>query len=508
MSRRVSRSIRLTDPVNGSPPSPPIAGQADHAIVSTQATVTPALTPSSVRAIRSRRCDDVNGDVMTFRRAAVVASLAAACVPLGARAAVAQSGSPAVVELRIDGVVDPFVADHVEGGIADAADDGAAAVLLTLDTPGGLDSSMRQITQAILNAEIPVIGYVSPEGARAASAGTFILLSTNVAAMAPATNVGAAQPVGLSGAVASEKAVNDAAKYIVSIAEARGRNAEWAESAVRDAESASAEEALRLDVIDLIAPDVPTLLADVSGMTVEVSGEPVTLELTDATVTEDPMGFLAGFFHALLDPNLAFVFFWLGLAFIVAEFFIPGGIVGTLGVLMFVASLVALGMLPVQLIGVVLLVASLVFFVLELMHPGVGLPAIAGVVCLVLGGLFLFDTSVPGVSVSPLVIVPVAIFAAVFFLIVVRAAMRLRHRTSTTRDEQLIGLEGVVLQDLHPTGVVQVASEHWTAEAVRGTPRKGDHVRVVQMEGLKLKVEPTEAPAAATAEGERGGRQA
>jgi membrane-bound serine protease (ClpP class) len=444
---------------------------------------------------------------MALRRAALLACLAAACVAFGADGAAAQSGPPVVVELRIDGVVDPFIADHVEGGIADAADDGAAAVLLTLDTPGGLDSSMRQITQAILNAEIPVIGYVSPQGARAASAGTFILLSTNIAAMAPATNVGAAQPVGLSGAVASEKAVNDAAEYIVSIAEARGRNAEWAESAVRNAESISAEEALRLDVIDLIAPDVPTLLADVSGTTVQVSGEPVTLELTDATVTEDPMGFFAGFLHSLLDPNLAFVFFWLGLAFIVAEFFIPGGIVGTLGALMFVASLVALGMLPVQLIGVVLLAASLVFFVLELLHPGVGLPAIAGVVCLVLGGLFLFDTSVPGVSVSPLVIVPVAAFAAFFFLIVVRAAMRLRHRTSTTRDEQLIGLEGIVLQDLHPTGVVQVASEHWTAEAVRGTPRKGDHVRVVRMEGLKLKVEPTEAPAAAAAEGQRGGSQ-
>jgi membrane-bound serine protease (ClpP class) len=174
---------------------------------------------------------------------------------------------------------------------------------------------------------------------------------------------------------------------------------------------------------------------------------------------------------------------------------------------MFVASLVALGMLPVQLIGVVLLAASLVFFVLELLHPGVGLPALAGVVCLVLGGMFLFDTSVPGVSVSPLVIVPVAAFAAFFFLIVVRAAMRLRHRASTTRDEQLIGLEGIVLQDLHPTGVVQVASEHWTAEAVRGTPRKGDHVRVVRMEGLKLKVEPTEAPAEAAAEGQRGGSQ-
>jgi len=241
---------------------------------------------------------------MALRRAAVLASLAAASLALGTSPAGAQSGSPVVVELRIDGVVDPFVADHVEGGIADAADDGAAAVLLTLDTPGGLDSSMRQITQAVLNAEIPVIGYVSPQGARAASAGTFILLATNIAAMAPATNVGAAQPVGLSGAVASEKAVNDAAEYIVSIADARDRNAEWAESAVRDAESVSAEEALRLGVIDLIAPDVPTLLADVSGMTVEVSGEPVTLELAGATVSEASQNMICAYLAVALLVGL------------------------------------------------------------------------------------------------------------------------------------------------------------------------------------------------------------
>ena len=381
-------------------------------------------------------------------------------------------------------------------------------MLLTLDTPGGLDSSMRQITQAILNAEVPVIGYVSPQGARAASAGTFILLSTNVAAMAPATNVGAAQPVGLSGAVASEKAVNDAAKYIVSIAEARGRNAEWAESAVRDAESASAEEALQLDVIDLIAPDVPTLLADVSGMTVQVSGEPVTLELTGATVTEDPMGFFAGFFHSLLDPNLAFVFFWLGLAFIVAEFFIPGGIVGTLGALMFVASLVALGMLPVQLIGVVLLVASLVFFVLELLHPGVGLPAIAGVVCLVLGGLL-----------------PVRHLGAG------RLGLAARDRPGRDLRRGLLpdrrpGRDAAAARDVdHPGRAADRAGGRRPAgpPSHRGRPgrvgaldgggrprhpRKGDHVRVVQMEGLKLKVEPTEAPATAATEGQRGGRQA
>jgi membrane-bound serine protease (ClpP class) len=439
-----------------------------------------------------------------LRRVLAPAGLAAAAVGLLAPGASGQTPTPRVVELRIDGVVDPFVANYVEGGIATAADDDAAAVLITIDTPGGLDSSMRQITQATLNAEVPVIGYVSPQGARAASAGTFILLSTNIAAMAPATNVGAAQPVGLSGAVASEKAVNDAAEYIVGIAEQRDRNAEWAESAVREAESVSAEQALELGVIDLIAPDVPTLLREIDGTTVEVAGgETVTLDLTGATVQQEDLGAFAGFLHALLDPNLAFLFFWLGLALIVAEFFIPGGVAGTLGVLMLVSSLVALGMLPVQLIGVVLLVASVVFFVLELLHPGVGLPAIAGVISLVLGGLFLFDTSVPGVSVSPLLIVPVAAFAAFFFLVVIRQAMRLRHREVTTRDEQLVGAEGTVVRTLDPSGVVQVAAEEWSARAVHGTPRRGDRVRVVKVEGLTLEVEPVETPAAASVEPDR-----
>ena len=439
-----------------------------------------------------------------LRRVLAPAGLVVWALGLLAHGASAQTTTPVVVGLSIDGVVDPFIANYVEDGIASAEEDDAAAVLITLDTPGGLDSSMREITQAILNAEVPVIGYVAPQGARAASAGTFILLSTHVAAMAPATNVGAAQPVGISGAVASEKAVNDAAEYIVSIAEAQGRNAEWAESAVRESESVSAEEALDLGVIDLIAPDVPSLLREVDGTAVEVAdGQSVTLDLTGATIREESLGPFGGFLHALLDPNLAFLFFWLGLALIVAEFFIPGGIAGTLGVLMFVSSLVALGMLPVQLIGVVLLVASVVFFVLELLHPGVGLPAIAGVISLVLGGLFLFDTTVPGVAVSWLVIIPVAGFAVFFFLVVIRQAMRLRHRKVTTRDEQLVGREGTVVRDLEPNGVVQVAAEEWSATAVRGTPRRGDRVRVVKMEGLTLQVEPVETPATASVETDR-----
>ncbi len=411
--------------------------------------------------------------------------------------------SGSVVELHLDGVVDPFIARYVTGGIAAAADAGAAAVLLTIDTPGGLDSSMREIVQAISNSDVPVIGYVSPDGARAASAGTFILLACPIAAMAPSTNVGAAHPVGLSGAIESEKATNDAAAYIRGIAESHGRNATWAEQAVRDSVSISARQALDENVIDLIAPTTGALLDEVDGMTVALNVGDVIVHTAGARIEELHMGAFSSFLHALLDPNLAFLFFWFGLALLALELFVPGGIAGTVGALMLVASLVALGMLPVQLIGVALLVASVVFFVLELVHPGIGLPTAGGVITLVLGGWFLFDASVPGVRVSPFVIVPVAGLAVLFFGFVIQQAIRLRRRRGETRIDTLVGREGVVLRDLAPSGVVQLASEEWSAEVVSGSAAKGDPVRVVAVDGLRLKVEPIaqEAPTGSASEG-------
>lgn len=441
------------------------------------------------------------------RRLVPFAGVALSIAAFLAAPAVAQEGARAgaIVQIPLDGVVDPFVADHITSEIGRAETDGATAALLTIDTPGGLDSSMREITQAVLNAELPVIAFVSPAGARAASAGTFILLSAHVAAMAPGTNVGAAHPVGLSGAVASEKATNDAAAYIQSLAEAHGRNADWAERAVRESVSASAQEALELDVIDLIANDVPSLLRELDGTDVTLAdGTTVTLETTGAPVVVEEMSGFQRFLHALLSPELAFVFFWLGLAFLVTELFVPGGVVGTIGGLMLVASIAALGMLPVQLIGVVLLLASVVFFVLELKHPGLGAMAVAGVVCLVAGGWLLFEDYA---RVSPFLIVPVAAGAAAFFLIVVRAAIRMRRSTVEMRDDTLVGKEGIVVNDLVPTGVIQIASEEWTAEAVRGTPIRGDRVRVVEVEGLTLRVEPVGAATPAVPGGGEG-RQA
>ncbi len=432
----------------------------------------------------------------TLRRGFALVLLTGLFASLGA-AVEGQEGGRTVVELRIEGVVDPFIADHVEGGIADAEAEGAVAVLLTLDTPGGLDSSMRQITRAILNAAIPVIGYVSPEGARAASAGTFILLSCHVAAMAPATNVGAAHPVGVSGAIESEKAENDAAEYIRGLAERRGRNADWAELAVRESESAPASEALDLGVIDLIAPDVPTLFAELEGQSVEVAGGgSVALDLVGARVEERGLGFLAGLLHALLDPNVAFILFYLGLIALYFEFTNPGLTVpGVLGVIMLVGAFISFGVLPVQLAGVLLLIASAVFFVIEVASPGIGVALAGGITTLILGGLFLFDGSVPNAQVSPLVIAPVAIFTALFFGFVVRAVIRAQRQPPASSVERLVGLEGVVHRPLDPDGVVLVASEEWSAiaEGREGeeVPR-GARIRVTAVDGLRLVVEPIE----------------
>lgn len=426
---------------------------------------------------------------MRGTRVAVVGLVLLVAGGLGSSAA-GQTGAPDVVQLDMSGTVDPFAASYLDSAIEDVNGTNAAAILITIDTPGGLISSTREITEAILASDIPVITYVSPSGARAASAGTFILLSAPVAAMAPGTNVGAAHPVGVSGVVEEEKATNDAAASIRSLAETYDRNADWAEQAVRESVSISAEEALDEDVIDLIAPDVRTLLEEVDGRTVQLAGgQTVTLETSGATVTERGMNPLTGFLHALLDPNIAFIFFWFGLGLIILEFFAPGGIAGTFGGIMFVLSLVAFGMLPIQPLGIALLILSVVLFVIELNTPGTGLPAIGGGIALVAGGLLLFDPSVPNAQVSPWVIVPVAVLAALFFTFVIRAAIQMRHRPSSMETKQLIGATATVRRALDPEGVVLVDAEEWTAEAPSYVA-VGEKVRITAVDGLRLTVEP------------------
>jgi membrane-bound serine protease (ClpP class) len=420
--------------------------------------------------------------------------LALGAALVGITQAQSQDGDPTVLSLTLNGVVDPFVANYIANGIDKAETDGDAAVLLTLDTPGGLDSSMRKITQAILNAKVQVICYTAPQGARAASAGTFIMLACPINAMAPGTNIGAAHPVGVSGAIESSKVTNDAAAYIRSLAERWNRNPNWAEQAVRRSVSISAEEALRMHVVDLVSPTPAALFRDVaascSGGGVVTGDRCPAQSLAGARIEERGMGIGGAFLHGLIDPNLAFLFFYLGLALLVIEILHPGvSVPGILGAVLLITAFVDFGFLPVQLAGVVLLVLSAVFFLLELKHPGIGLPTVGGVITLIFGGLLLFNSSVPNARVSPWLLAAVAVALVLFFGFVVRAVMKARHLPRAAGLEGMVGEMGVAIDDLNPTGRVRARRENWSAESVGPPIAKGTPVRVRQVRGLRLVVE-------------------
>lgn len=439
------------------------------------------------------------------------ATIGIACVVVGlfAQAAQAQPAGGSIVGLQLDGVVDPFVADHIAGDIRRAVDDGASAVLLEIDTPGGLDSSMRQITQAILNSTVPVVCYVSPQGARAASAGAFVLMSCPVAAMAPGTNVGASTPVGIEGGDLSTKIENDATAYMRSLTETYGRNADETARFVTEGASISAEEALAANVIDTISPTREQLLQELDGQTVRLgTGQSVQLRTAGIPIVDRSLGGFLGFLHELFNPNTAFLFFWLGLALIVLELLVPGHIFsGTVGTILLLTSIVSFGLLPVRWIGIALLVLSVIAFVIELHAPGIGIWGGVGTIALVLGGWFLFDRS-GGVAVSPLVILPTAAVIALFFGFVVAKVIGMRSLPPAQGAQAIIGKTGTALGygvDARG-GVVRVAAEEWKAVSKAGTIAPGTPVRVVSLDGLVLTVEnvPLEHTEAASAAQEGG----
>lgn len=436
-----------------------------------------------------------------FLLAALTLSLAGTAARASSTDAAAE---PTILALDLEGVVDPFLADHITQAIAETPSDEAPAssVLIRIDTPGGSVASMREITQAIANASVPVICYVTPQGARAASAGAFVLMSCPVAAMTPGTNVGAATPVGLDGATGSQKAVNDLAASMRSFAERYGRDAVVAESFVTDAVSLSAEEALAAGVIDLIADDESTLLDEIDGTEVQLAdGTTVTLTTAGAAVEDDQMGGLTGLLHDLLDPTLAFIFFWLGIALIVLELLVPGHVFsGTIGTILLILAIVSFGFLPVRIIGVVLLIVAAILVAIEAFSPGFGIWGAAGVGCLVLGAWFLYDRS-GGVQVSPVAIVPVAAMVAAFSFLVANKMLKLRSMPPASEPGDVVGREGIVIgAGLDPEGIVRVASEEWKAIGPAGTRiAAGAPVRVTKIEGLVLTVE-------ADSDTDRGGR--
>jgi len=352
---------------------------------------------------------------------------------LGAPAAGQESR---VILVEVDGPITPVVADYIATSVEEAESEGSQMVIITLDTPGGLDVSMRDIVQVLLNATIPTVVYVSPEGARAASAGTFITMAANIAAMAPATAIGAATPVDLQGGEITDKIINDAAAFAISVAERRGRNAEFAEASVREGRSVSSREAVGSGIVDLIADDLDDLLIRLDGRNIDSLG--VTLSTSGTIVERKELGLLRGVLGRLADPNFAFIFLSLGTLAIIYEASNPGlGFSGFAGVIMLILAFFALSVLPVQAAGIALFVLAVALLVAELFVPGVGVLAGGGAVALLLSGLFLFEGGT--VQVSPAVVWPSAVVLGAGSILAGRAALGARRLPPTTGAETLVG---------------------------------------------------------------------
>lgn len=364
------------------------------------------------------------------------------------------------------------------------------ALLVELDTPGGLDASMREIVQAFLGARVPVIVYVAPPGARAASAGALITMAAHVAAMAPGTAIGAATPVDLEGGDVARKVINDAAAYAVSIARERGRDETFAEEAVREGRSA-AEEALEVGAIDLIAGSRGELLDAVDGRTVQLAeGRTVELRTRGVPLVEHRMGFSQRVLQRLADPNLAFLFLSLGTLAIIYEIANPGvGFGGIAGAILLLLAFASLSVLPVNVVGVLLLVLALGLFIAELFVPGVGVFAAGGTISLVLGGLFLFRGSL---GVDPVVLLPTGVVAGGGALLLGRAAWRSRRLPPATGAEALIGRRTEVRSVQGDRAEVFLDGTWWGARPRVGRLEVGQSVRVAAVEGLTLVVEPEE----------------
>lgn len=414
---------------------------------------------------------------------------------LGAPIVGAAAKTDIVFEISLDGVVDPLAARYVEREIAAAQN--APAIVVRIDTPGGLDSSMRTIIKAIDASRAPVVCWVGPSGARAASAGAIVMLGCPFATMAPGTNVGAAHPVGFSGELLGDKITNDAAAYARARADARDRDASIAERMVRSSISLSSSEALRARIIDAIAGDAVSALRALEGRTVRTASGPKQIEVgafADIPVEPVRMSFIESVLHGIVDPNLAFLLLMLGLLGVAAEILHPGITVGgVVGGLSLLAALVVLGMLPVNIAGVLLIVLGVALFVVEAYVPG-GLVGALGAGSVLAGGLFLFDTAVPGARVSRGLVIGTVASVAAFFLIAVRAVMRARRGAlmAPTTDD-LVGIDGVVEQLLDPAGIVRARNESWSARSTAGPVPKGARVRIVAVRGLTLEVEPIAA---------------
>lgn len=400
-----------------------------------------------------------------------------------------------VLSIHINGTINPAVADFVHATIQQADESKAVALLIHLNTPGGLLESTRNIVSDMLKAKVPIIVYVAPQGARAGSAGVFITLAANIAAMAPGTNIGAAHPVGLGNSpdsVMNEKITNDAAAFIRTIAEKRSRNLEWAEHAVRQSVSITETEALRNNVINLIANDDRELLSKIDNTTVFTADGNTILHTKNAHIEVKEMGFAQKMLNLLSDPNMAYILMMLGFYGLLFELYNPGAIFpGIVGAICLIFAFYAMQTLPVNYTGLALVILGVILFLLEIKVISHGMLTIGGIVSLLLGSIILFQNTSTGgvVRVSLSVIITATAVSALFFLFVIGAGLKAQHAKSLTGMEGMIGEIGETINILNPFGTVQVRGEMWNAESVSGNIGVQQKVRVTAIQNLKLYVE-------------------
>jgi membrane-bound serine protease (ClpP class) len=398
-----------------------------------------------------------------------------------------------IITIRTEGVVNPVMAEFITMSIDEAINENANLLVIELDTPGGLDTSMRTIVKKIITSEVPVVVYVSPSGARAASAGVFITLAAHVAAMAPGTNIGAAHPVGISGKMDKtmlEKAENDAAAYIKSIAEKHGRNSKWAEKAVRESVSITETEALKMNVIDIVAPNLKSLLEKIDNLIVETSIGRRTIKTKGVNVQHKEMSLRLKILNLISDPNIAYILMILGFYGLFFELTNPGSIFpGVFGAIALILAFYSFQTLPVNYAGLLLIILAIILFILELKIVSHGVLTIGGVISMIIGSLMLFKSTQPFFRVSLKVILPAAVLTALFFSFTIGLAVKAYRRKPETGAEGLTGLVGIAKTDIKEEGQVFVHGEIWSAWS-DVMIKAGEKVVVEKVEGLKLKVRP------------------